>query len=232
MNTAATPMINFRYLIIGIAMLVAAGLALAITPREKIADQGPKVNLETMIPKQFEDWQIDEKIVPLQINPVLKANLDKIYNQILSRTYINSQGRSIMLSIAYGDDQRDGMNVHYPEVCYPAQGFRAKGGSQAQITTPHGIINAQHLEMVMGTRNEPITYWTMVGEHQAGKGLKKKMAEMRYSLKGIIPDGMLVRVSSISHDSEQAYRDHEAFIQAMLGALRPQTRLRLSGLHG
>jgi len=34
-------------------MLAAAGLALAMTPTHKLADQGPKLNLETMIPKQF-----------------------------------------------------------------------------------------------------------------------------------------------------------------------------------
>jgi hypothetical protein len=58
------------------------------------------------------------------------------------------------------------------------------------------------------------------------------MNEMRYSFRGVIPDGMLVRVSSISRDPEQAYRDHEAFIQAMLGALNPQARKRLAGLPG
>jgi len=41
---------NLRNIIIGLAMLAAAGLAIAITPTSKIADQGPKLNLETMIP--------------------------------------------------------------------------------------------------------------------------------------------------------------------------------------
>ena len=36
------------------------------------------------------------------------------------------RGRQIMLSIAYGEDQRDGMKLHYPEVCYPAQGFQSR----------------------------------------------------------------------------------------------------------
>ena len=47
---------------------------------------------------------------------------------------------------------------------------------------------------------------------------------------GDFPHGMLVRVSSISRDPEQAYRGQEAFIQAMLGALSPQSRVRLAGL--
>lgn len=47
--------LNLRYLFIGLAMLAAAGLALALTPRKKLADQGPKIDLMTMIPMQFED---------------------------------------------------------------------------------------------------------------------------------------------------------------------------------
>ena len=31
-------------------MLLAAGLSLALTPREKIADHGPRIDLEKMIP--------------------------------------------------------------------------------------------------------------------------------------------------------------------------------------
>ena len=43
---------------------------------------------------------------------------------------------------------------------------------------------------------------------------------------------MLVRGFSISRYPAQAYRHQEAFIQAMLGALCPQARLRLAGLPG
>ena len=48
--------ISLKPLLTGLAMLAAAGLALAITPTSKIADQGPKIDLETMIPKQFGEW--------------------------------------------------------------------------------------------------------------------------------------------------------------------------------
>jgi len=42
-----------RFALPGLAMVAAAGLALAMTPTHKLADQGPKIDLETMIPKQF-----------------------------------------------------------------------------------------------------------------------------------------------------------------------------------
>lgn len=215
------------------ALMVASSVfATVMQPTRKLAELHPREKLETLVPMHFGDWRgvaVESLVVP---DPQMLATLEAIYTETLSRTYVDSQGRRIMLSIAYGDDQRDGMDVHYPEVCYPAQGFRAKAESQVDIVTPHGVIRAKRLEMAMGPRNEPITYWTMVGEHQAGKGMQKKLTEMKYSLKGVIPDGMLVRMSSISGNPEQAYRDHEAFIGALIEALSPQARQRLAGLPG
>jgi len=117
-------LISFKHLVIGLCMFVAAGMALALKPTAKVADAGPKIDLEVLIPKTFGDWKMDETIVPLMANPSRKALIKKIYSQTLSRTYINSSGDRIMLSIAYGGDQSDNMSVHKPEVCYPAQGFQ------------------------------------------------------------------------------------------------------------
>ena len=57
------------------------------------------------------------------MDPGQKALLDRLYEQQLSRTYENAQGYRIMLSIAYGGNQRDELELHKPEVCYVAQGF-------------------------------------------------------------------------------------------------------------
>lgn len=217
-------------LILAALMLASSVLATMLKPTQKLADLQPREKLETLVPMEFGDWRgmsVDSLVLP---DPQTLALLDRIYTDTLSRTYTNSKGSRIMLSIAYGDDQRDGMEMHYPEVCYPAQGFQSKAESQVNIATPHGVIRAKRLEMAMGQRYEPITYWTMVGTYPTAMGIQKKINEMRYSFSGVIPDGMLVRVSSINRDPEQAYRDQEAFVQAMLGALSPQARLRLSGL--
>ena len=61
--------LNRRNIILGLAMLAAAGLAIAITPTSKIADQGPKIDLETMIPKQFGEWKMDAATLSIGPNP-------------------------------------------------------------------------------------------------------------------------------------------------------------------
>jgi hypothetical protein len=122
--------------LVGLAMLAIAGLALALAPRLKVADEGPKISLEAMIPKQFGEWKLEKTIVSLMVSPELKAELDRIYNQLLTRNYINNKGDRIMLSIAYGDEQHRSMHVHRSEVCYAAQGFQLGSGQRGQCRAP------------------------------------------------------------------------------------------------
>lgn len=89
-------------IIMGILMVSSGALTLALTPVNKIADLQEKIDLEIIIPVKFGDWEIDKSIVPLQVDAETQAKLDKIYNQTLSRTYVNSLGDRVMLSVAYG----------------------------------------------------------------------------------------------------------------------------------
>ena len=222
-------MTRTKHLFIGLVMLVAAGLAFALTPREKIADQGPKVDLEAMIPKQFGEWRLDESIAPLQASPDVRAMLNKIYNQTLSRTYINSKGERIMLSIAYGGDLSDSMQVHKPEVCYSAQGFQVLKQSNAQLETGFHPVPAVRLVAVQGNRVEPITYWITVGDRVPGSGTARKLEQLKYGLTGKVPDGLLFRVSSIAADHERAYLLQTSFVIELLKDARAEARVRLIG---
>lgn len=224
------PGISLKHLIIGLSMLAAAGLAYALTPRERIADQGPKINLETLIPKQFGQWKIDETVLPLIADPKQQALISKIYNQTLNRTYMNEKGERVMLSIAYGGDQSDNMAVHKPEVCYPAQGFQIlKNPSISAFSTGIGDIPVKRLIAGHGPRVEPITYWTTVGDAVQVSGIKWKLQQLKYGLTGKIPDGLLYRVSSIQADESQAWRIQDDFTRSMLKAMKPEERERIVG---
>lgn len=224
--------LSIKHLVIGLFMFAAAGMALALKPTQKVADAGPAVDLEVLIPKQFGDWKVDETIVPLIADPELQAKLDKIYNQTLSRTYLNSRGERIMLSIAYGGDQSDSMAVHKPEVCYPAQGFQILKNRADVLSLDAGEIPVKRLLAKQGARNEPITYWLTVGDSVAATGLMWKINQVKYGLTGKIPDGLLFRISSIQADNAAAYRMQDDFARALLAALPPGSRERLIGKAG
>lgn len=222
--------ISFKHLLIGLFMFAAAGMALALKPTQKVADIGPKVDLEVLIPQQFGEWKMDQTIVPLIANPEQEALIKKIYSQTLTRTYINSSGDRIMLSIAYGGAQTDNMSVHKPEVCYPAQGFQILKNASDTFSTGEGSIPIKRLVAVQGPRIEPITYWTTVGDTvAAASGFKWKLNVLKYGLTGKIPDGLLFRISSIQADEAKAYQTQDAFARDLLQAISPSGRERLIG---
>lgn len=220
--------INKKSLVICLAMLLAAFGGVMLKPTKLIADQKPKINLETMIPKQFSEWKIDESIIPLQADPERKAILNKLYNQTLSRTYINQRDDRVMLTIAYGGDQSDAMQVHKPEVCYKAQGFEIQALELDSIKTSYGNIPVKKLVAQMGARVEPIMYWIKIGDKVAVNTAKWKLEQLKYGLTGKVPDGMLFRVSSIG-DKTNAYSLQELFIKDLLSHMENDSRIRLIG---
>lgn len=221
---------GFRRLMIGLAMLVAAGLAIAITPSKKIADQGSYVDLEQIIPKTMGNWQWDESIKQVVVNPQLQKVIQETYRQTLGRTYVDRHGNRIMLSIAYGGSYGEAMQTHKPEICYPAQGFVIEKEVPAvAINTTFGPLPTKRLVARMANRIEPITYWLVVGNERTDFGFQMKLAQIRYNITGLIPDGMLVRISSIDRNENRAFALQQQFIRDMLSALSEQDRARIIG---
>lgn len=211
-------------------MLSSAAATRALTPTARMADAQGRFQLEQLVPRSFGEWEVDTRVMPLQVDPATQAKLDKIYNQTLGRTYVNRNGERIMLSIAYGGDQGDNMGVHKPEVCYTAQGFTVRDGEKGSLDTGFGTLPVKRLFATAGARKEPITYWITIGRKATMPGMAQRLQELRYGLAGVVPDGMLVRVSSLGSDAGAAYALQQDFIRAMLRALDEPARTRLVGV--
>ncbi|HEY4373058.1 MAG TPA: EpsI family protein [Burkholderiales bacterium] len=219
--------LSLRHVLVGVAMFAATGLAAALKPAGVPPD--PTFNLERLIPQSFGDWHLDASIVPVPPSPDVQANLDKLYNQLVSRTYVNSHGERMMLSIAYGGDQSDSLKAHRQEVCYSAQGFVIRELLQGEVDVANHHIPVARLLAVKGQRSEPVTYWFTMGDHVVMSRLGRLLMQLRYGLQGEIPDGMLVRVSNLSGDSRASYQAHAGFLGALLAALDPRTLARVAG---
>ena len=216
-------------LVLGAAMAGTSALTVALTPKARIPQAQDRFSLEQMIPTRFGDWTIDPSVVPLAPDPEQQGMLEKIYDQTLSRTYVNRQGQRVMLSIAYGGDQSKSLQLHLPEVCYVAQGFQMLKQGDGALPTRFGEVPVKRLVARLHERNEPITYWITIGEHATKAGLQQKLRKLAYGLSGEVPDGMLVRVSTIQADDTQAYRVQDRFVTEMLGVMAPRDRTRLLG---
>jgi EpsI family protein len=217
-------------IVLAVLMGLTSVAGFAARPSLKAQDKGPRFVLEDTVPKQFAQW----KLLPQQgaqvVNPQTKELLDKLYSQILTRTYVNADGYRVMLSLAYGDDQRGGLAAHKPEVCYPAQGFTLLGMEDVALQTPFGEIAAKRLSTSSGQRKEPVTYWFAVGDTAIKNKVQQRLVEIKLGLTGQIPDGLLFRVSSIDDSSANGYAQQDAFIKDLLGAVSVGDRKRLSGL--
>jgi EpsI family protein len=216
-------------LVLGLAMAGTSALTGALTPKVKLASGQRDFNLETMIPARFAGWTIDTSLVPLKPDPDRQAMIERLYDQTLSRTYVNERGERVMLSIAYGGDQSKTLQLHLPEVCYVAQGFQMLKDGDGTLATRFGALPVRRLVARQSQRNEPITYWITIGDKAVLSGIEQKLQRLAYGLSGKIPDGMLVRVSTIQASDGEAWRLQDRFVAAMLDALAPKDRARLLG---
>ena len=207
-------------LILGAAMAGTSALTVALTPKARAPQAQDQFSLEQMIPSRF---------VPLTPDPEQQGMLEKIYDQTLSRTYINPQGQRVMLSIAYGGEQSKSLQIHLPEVCYVAQGFAMMKEGEGVLPTRFGEVPVKRLVARLQERNEPITYWITIGNQATRAGVQQKLRRLAYGLSGEIPDGMLVRVSTLGANESAAYRVQDRFVADMLAVMAPRDRARLLG---
>lgn len=220
------PVVNFA---LGMIMVLSAVLAKVMTPADISPPLQVRIDLEELIPGEFDVWKLDSSKVASIINPEAQRGLEKIYNQTLARTYVNKQGEHIMLSIAYGGEQKTDMHAHRPEICYAANGFDIGKMTKTYIDTTIGRIPVMRMVAKNGVRIEPITYWIRVGDSLTRGWIEQKLAAIGYGLTGKVPDGILVRVSSISKDEQNSFRIQQDFLKAMLQAVRSKDRFWLVG---
>ena len=212
--------------------MAAVASAHALAPTKHLAEALGPLDLQAAVPRQFGRWVMDERTVVSVINPQQEELLKQLYSQVLERVYVNKDdGYRIMLTIAYGGDQREGLAAHYPEACYAAQGFKIQSSVQDSISINQSLIPVTKLETSLANqRFEPITYWIMVGEVSSRGGVRKKLADLYYTSRGYIPDGLLFRVSSIDPASPNAFERQAESIKEIIPALSMSSRRRLTGI--
>jgi EpsI family protein len=214
----------------GLALLLSAAAGAAATPSRRLAEELAPLDFEADIPQHFGNWSADRLVMPVLPAPDVEEKLESLYNKLLTRTYIDADGRRIMFVIAYGADQADRMSLaHLPEACYSSQGFQVWPSVPVAVPVNNRPFPLVHLRTRKGPRVEPVTYWTTVGDEVLVDEFTRRWVRAKYSLRGIIPDGMLVRVSSIDANEDQAFELQAAFVSALYDSLAPPTRARLFG---
>lgn len=226
-----TESVNLKRRSVMLAGMMGATSVCAVlaTPKPQITSKSQIPDLESLVPKQFGRWVLDTTVVPLAVSPEVAQTLGTIYDATLSRTYVEPTGQRVMLSIAYGANQSRALQLHKPEVCYSAQGFRVSEQRQGQWQFDGITVPTMHLVGKLGQRVEPVTYWMRIGDDIARGWYEQNVIRLKYGTRGQIPDGVLFRLSTISPDANAAYDIQRQFAQEMLAAMAPQTRVMFVG---
>lgn len=219
-----------RAVLFGAGCALTAGAAMALRPSRRAAEIYAPVKLDEQVPIAFEGWSVDRSITPVLPDPSVQAKLDAIYNQVLARTYVDTTGARVMLSIAYGADQgTDATAVHRPEFCYSAQGFVVRAAGQATLQIAGRALRVSRVVGQMGPRFEPIMYWVTLNDRALLPGLERKLAQIRMGLSGLIPDGLLMRTSTVGLQAEPAFALQERFLAQLAKAMPEAVRVRYFG---
>jgi EpsI family protein len=224
-------------ILVSMAVLTTAILAEVLAPRELMASASSSIKLESVIPQQFGQWKSvpDVGLVtpaePEGVGETRAQLAAKIYSQELGRGYSDGNGHIAMLLIAYGPVQNFRLKSHRPEVCYTASGFRVSNKSDAELLlqSKEAPLKFSRLITERETRFEPVSYWMRVGNDIATGIFDNQILRLKYGLRGLIPDGALVRVSIVGLPADQSFKLQDQFIRDLLAAVDPATRKFLIG---
>jgi EpsI family protein len=211
-------------------MLAAMLLAVVLTPHNLMARTHDMFNIDKHLPTKFGDWS---PVAGLNVvAPPEPNSLEaEIYNQEASRGFVDADGHVVMLMVAYGESQSDRLQLHHPEVCYTAQGFRVSRTSSVKLDYSPSAP-ALKLTRLIATREErlePISYWIRVGYDNSNSNWARQALKLEYGLRGWIPDGALFRVSTIGIPAEESFKVQDKFIRDLLSSVDPETRAFMVG---
>ncbi len=211
------------------AMLAAALLSYVMTPHLLMARTHDAFNIDAHFPRAFGEWS---ELPGVQaVKPPADGLEATIYNQELARAYVDKDGHAVMLMVAYGESQSDRLQLHHPEICYTAQGFRVTKPATApfQWSPTEKPIPLTRLVATREGRTEPIVYWMRIGYDVTNSNWARNRLKLEYGLRGWIPDGVLYRVSTLGVPENISLQVQEKFIRDLLNAVPPDTRAFMIG---
>lgn len=206
----------------GVLAMIGAGSVL-LRPRSTI----PVLTSERMdaaVPMAVGPWR-SEPTDSLVTAPADELAA-RLYDQILTRIYRAPSLPDVGLLIAYGRGQDTDVQLHRPDVCYPAQGFvltdqRAVPVRLADRMLPAQVVTAQRYDRV-----EQIVFWTRIGQDFPPDVHAERGVIERENLSGRMPDAVLVRLSVDQPDRPAAVAAMLSFVR-LLGAGLPADGRRL-----
>ncbi|MGH7024041.1 MAG: exosortase C-terminal domain/associated protein EpsI [Caulobacteraceae bacterium] len=222
-------MIARRDMLIGAGCVLTAGAAWAMVPRRHVSLLGAR-DLGDIVPRAFGEWtsaDTTDLVAPNEPGSLAAT----LYQSTIGRIYRQaSTGAQLAMLIAHGDTQSDALQLHRPEICYPAFGF-AIASSQALLTPVAAGVSIPSRVLVAKASGgqEVVLYWTRLGEFLPQSRREQQIDRLRTALNGEVGDGVLARFSIDTPDTAGATATMEGFAGALVRAMKSADRASLIG---
>jgi EpsI family protein len=204
--------IDRRSAILGAAFVTCAGLTAFRQPLEGVSSISTKA-FAASIPAKVGGWTAEKSSEVVLAAP--DETSDKLYQNLETRIYTGDALPAIMFLCAYSNVQKNDVQVHRPEVCYPASGYPITKNVAEKITVGKQDINARFLIADRGGPQEMILYWTRVGASFPIDWQSQRIEMAKANLSGTVPDGVLLRVSTIMNEERHAKKLLLQFIEQL-----------------
>lgn len=203
----------------------ALGMAEFLTPRTAIRLFND-IKLEDAVPRSFGNWV--EYPGGNVVAPTTPGSLaDRLYSATVSRIFVNpnEDHPPVMFLAAYGGEQSDLLQLHRPEACYPAVGFRIAQREFGLMRLAGGAaVPTVLLTAEAEDRQEDIVYWTRLGEDLPRTASEQRSDRLKAAMAGVIGDGILVRASTIRTGTTPEWPYLTDFLNELLRAIPAKAR--------
>lgn len=135
-----------------------------------------------------------------------------------------------MMLMAHGDSQSNELQLHRPEVCYPAFGFALVESQPVELAIAKGVrLPGRRLIAQSSQQKEAVIYWTRLGEFFPTGVTEQRLERLDTAMHRYIPDGLLARFSIAGPDTASAFGILRQFISELVMQVADGQRAVLIG---
>jgi EpsI family protein len=216
-------LIKYEHKCLAVLSLVVLVAALVSSYRPEKHLRTGTINLAT-IPTVIGEWRMVSQ------DTTLGSKEEMFLDDVLVRAYQRLDGKTVILAIAYGADQRKNFSIHLPEVCYKAAGYDVTTMGQSTISSLDLKLRQMLAKKPDGSL-ESIQYWIVLNGHKVTSEFEKRLRHFYYSFFGAKDGGVLVRVSSLTAENElqNDFGVQDEFISTFHRTLNSELRIQLFG---
>ena len=207
------PLVDRRKVLLGLLFCSAAALATWRKPTQHLDYLGHD-KLDNIVPRTIGPWKfIASSGLVVPPNDQLSR---AIYSNLMTRVYSDGENPPIMLLVAQSGSETGILQIHRPETCYTAGGYQVSAVTPLSIRTGSGTVPVNSMDASTDGLTEHVIYWTRIGSSMPASWGQQRIAIAEQNLRGILPDAILVRVSTVRPDPDGARAALETFIRTMI----------------